>query len=72
MNGSTINIRLAMALMAFITALNMGLGVNFIVASGSGLARVFNGQNIYVLAALQMVLVLLAYVACKYRPVSMR
>jgi hypothetical protein len=69
MSASTGNTRLAMSLMVLITLLNLGLAINFIAASDSGLARIFNSQNIYVLAAMQMVLVLMAYVACKYRPV---
>ena len=70
MHERTISTRLAMALMGLITAFNMVLAVNFVVASGSGLARVFNGQNIYIMAGLQMVLVLLAYIACKYQPIQ--
>jgi|GEM_PF-3245863 len=69
MISSSGNTWLAMSIMPLITVLNMGLAVNFIVASDSGLARNFNSQNIYVLAVLQMVLVLIAYVTCKYRPI---
>ena len=72
MQESTVNTRIALSLMGLVIALNTGLAINLVVAGGSGLARAFNGQNIFLLAALQMVLVLVAYITCKNPPIPLR
>ena len=51
-----------LSIMAAITLLNMGLLVNFIAASGQALAALFNGQSIFLLAA-----VLIAYILYKQK-----
>ena len=61
-----------MSVMVVVTVLNLVLAINLVVADGSGPAQVINSQNIFVLAGMQMVLVLVAYVACKYRPIPVR
>jgi hypothetical protein len=60
---------IAMSVMALITLLNTGLGVTFISAGGSALAAAINGQNIFLLAGVEMILVLLAYVTAKHKPI---
>jgi hypothetical protein len=67
MDWDTNNHSLALAILATITVLNTGLAFNFVSANGSALAAAFNGRNIYALAGVEMVLVLLTYVVSKHR-----
>ena len=53
--------------MAAITLLNMGLLVNFIAASGQALATLFNGQSIFLFAAIELAAVLIAYILYKQK-----
>jgi hypothetical protein len=65
MNWDKKNSSIGLGIMLAITALNLGLAVNFIGAAGNALAAAFNGQNIYLLAGIELVLVLFAYVSGK-------
>tara|TARA_R110002124_G_scaffold50103_1_gene146150 strand:+ start:6598 stop:6819 length:222 start_codon:yes stop_codon:yes gene_type:complete len=56
-----------LSIMAAITLLNMGLLVNFIAASGQALAALFNGQSIFLFAAIELAAVLIAYILYKQK-----
>lgn len=59
--------KLALLIMAAITALNMALAINFVSASGRALAAAFNGQTIFLLAGFELIVVLTTYVVIKNR-----
>jgi Mg/Co/Ni transporter MgtE len=58
---------IVIAIMAVVTALNMGLVVNFFAVGGQAFAAAFNSQNIFLLAAAELAAVLLAYIAYKQK-----
>jgi len=61
----TVNSLIALSIMIAITTLNAGLALDLIAAGGNALALALNGQNIFVLGGIEMVLVLISYVAGK-------
>lgn len=58
---------LVFSIMAVVTVLNTGLVLNFFTASGQALATLFSSQSIFLLAAVELVLVILAYVLHKQK-----
>ena len=58
---------IVIAIMAVVTALNMGLILNFFAASGQALAAALNSQSIFLLAGAELALVLLAYVTYRQK-----
>lgn len=63
--------RIALSVMAAITALNLVLALNFVGAATSTLAASLNSQNIFLFAGVEMILVLLAYIVCKNGPIPL-
>jgi hypothetical protein len=61
----------ALAIMAAVTLLNAGLAINFISANGRALAAAFNGQNIFLLAGVELIVVLTTYVVSKHRRIQL-
>ncbi|MCB1706103.1 MAG: hypothetical protein KDI17_14660 [Halioglobus sp.] len=56
-----------LSIMVAVTIVNMGLLVNFITASGRALAALFNGESIFLFAAVELAAVLLAYIFHKQK-----
>ena len=56
---------IALSVMTVITVVNIGLATNLIFSGGSAVASALNSQNVFVLAALQLTLVMVAYVTTK-------
>jgi uncharacterized membrane protein YuzA (DUF378 family) len=61
------NNRGPMTVLTLITALNVGLVINFLTANIGGAGFVLNGIRLYVLVGLEFVVVIAAYVASKRR-----
>ena len=57
----------AFAVMAVIIIVNIGLATNLAISGGTALTAVLNSQSIYLLVALELSLVLVAYVTAKQR-----
>lgn len=55
------------SIMAVVTVLNTGLVLNFVTASGQALATLFSSQSIFLFAAVELVLVIVAYVLHKQK-----
>ena len=70
MDWSAKNHSVAMSIMAAITLLNIVLAINFLSANGRALAAAFNSQTIFLLAGIELVAVLTAYVVSKHRPIT--
>lgn len=64
------NHAVASSIMAAITLLNIVLAINFLSANGRALAAAFNSQTIFLLAGIELVTVLTAYVVSKHRPIT--
>jgi hypothetical protein len=58
---------LVLAIMIAITALNLGLVLNFAAAGGYAPAAVFRTETIFLIAAIELAAVLLAYIFYKQR-----
>jgi hypothetical protein len=61
------NNRVPMTVLTLITALNVGLVINFLTANIGAAGFVLNGIQIYVLAGLELAGVIVAYVVSKRR-----
>ena len=61
------NNRVPLTVLMLITALNVGLVINFLIAHIGGAGFVLNGIQIYVLAGLELAVVIVAYVVSKRR-----
>lgn len=59
------NNQISMAVLILITALNIGLVINFLTASTGGTGFGFNGIQLYILAGLEMAGVIAAFVIGK-------
>jgi hypothetical protein len=57
----------ALSIMLAITLLNIALGINFLSANGRAMAAAFTSQTIFLLAAVELIAVLAAYVVSKNR-----
>jgi hypothetical protein len=58
---------LVLAIMIAITVVNLALTFNFAAASGQALAAIFSTETIFLIAAIELAAVLLAYVFYKQR-----
>ena len=61
------NNRMSMTVLTLVTALNVGLVINFLTANIGGAGFVLNGIRLYVLVGLELVVVIVAYVVSKHR-----
>ena len=61
------NNRMSMTVLTLVTALNVGLVINFLTANIGDTGFVLNGIRLYVLVGLEFVVVIAAYVASKRR-----
>ena len=61
------NNRMSMTVLTLVTALNVGLVINFLTANIGDTGFVLNGIRLYVLVGLEFVGVIAAYVASKRR-----
>jgi hypothetical protein len=61
---------LVLAIMIAITVVNLGLALNFAAASGQALAAVFSTEAIFLIAAIELAAVLLAYICYKQQALS--
>ena len=61
------NNRMSMTVLTLVTALNVGLVINFLTANIGDTGFVLNGIRLYVLVGLEFVVVIVAYVASKRR-----
>jgi uncharacterized membrane protein YuzA (DUF378 family) len=61
------NNRVPMTVLTLITALNVGLVINFLTANIGGTGFVLNGIQLYVLVGLELAGVIVAYVVSKRR-----
>lgn len=56
---------LALAIMVAITVVNVGLVLNFAAASGQAPAAILSTETVFLIAALELAVVLLAYIFYK-------
>ena len=61
------NNRMSMTVLTLVTALNVGLVINFLTANIGDTGFVLNGIRLYVLVGLELVVVIVAYVVSKRR-----